>query len=60
MDGNSETRNETAVYNFEEVISSANGVAVTMDIGDFISYQSKLSRASTTNYSLLENVVVES
>ena len=29
-----------------------------MDVGDFISYQSKLSHASTTNYPLLENVVV--
>ena len=44
---------------FEELINSANGVAVIMDVGDFISYQSKLSHASTTNYLLLENVVVE-
>ena len=43
---------------FEDVISSANGIAVTMAVGDFKDYQSRLSHASTTNYPLLEKVVV--
>ena len=43
---------------FEDVISSANGIAVTMAVGDFKDYQSRLSHASTTNYPLLEKVIV--